>query len=161
MLGLVCLGSDGNCSHGTSTALPACDRGRVCDSHNISIGPAQNLPPPRGLAWNCIMELHAMRTSFNRTGIGLARRAMTPTRAKGLAHRRARRSWSPCFEQRVMLGARHYIDDGFGNHSHSSHIDLEWLAVRHVSDRNATGPIFNAEDAIVPGVRTGNTSCGA
>jgi hypothetical protein len=52
-----------------------------------------------------------------------------------------------------MLGARHdYIDDGFGNHSHSSNIDLEWLAVRQVGDRNATGLIFNAEDAIVPGV---------
>lgn len=61
--------------------------------------------------------------------------------------------YEPFFDRRVMLGARHdYVDDGFGNHSHSSNLDIEWLAVRQVGDRNATGLIFNAEDVIVPGV---------
>jgi hypothetical protein len=60
--------------------------------------------------------------------------------------------FEPVFKQRVMLGAREdYNDDGFGNLSHSSNIDLEWLAVRQVSDRNATGVMFNAEAAMAPG----------
>jgi len=61
-------------------------------------------------------------------------------------------AYEPFFNQRVMIGARQdYMDDGFGTHSHSTNADLEWLAVRQVSDRNATGLIFNAEAAMVPG----------
>jgi hypothetical protein len=61
-------------------------------------------------------------------------------------------AFEPFFNQRVMLGARHdYVDDGFGTLSHSTNVDLEWLAVRQVSDRNATGLMFNAEAAMVPG----------
>ena len=61
-------------------------------------------------------------------------------------------AYEPFFNQRVMLGARSdFTDDGFGTLSHSSNIDLEWLAVRQVGDRNATGLIFNAEAAMVPG----------
>jgi len=60
--------------------------------------------------------------------------------------------FEPFFDQRVMLGARsEYVDDGLGNISHSANIDLEWLAVRQVSDRNVTGLMFNAEDALAPG----------
>ncbi len=60
--------------------------------------------------------------------------------------------FEPIFRQRAMLGARsEYIDDGFGNLTHSDNIDLEWLAVRQVSDRNATGIMFNAEAAMAPG----------
>ena len=60
--------------------------------------------------------------------------------------------FEPFFNDRVMLGARNeFQDDGFGNLSHSSNIELEWLALRQVSDRNATGIMFNAEAAMVPG----------
>jgi hypothetical protein len=60
--------------------------------------------------------------------------------------------YEPFFRQRVMIGARQdYADDGFGTHSHSTNADLEWLAVRQVGDRNATGLVFNAEAAMVPG----------
>lgn len=60
--------------------------------------------------------------------------------------------YEPVFKQRVMLGARSdYGDDGFGTHTHSNNIDLEWLAVRQVSDRNATGLIFNGEALMSPG----------
>lgn len=61
-------------------------------------------------------------------------------------------AYEPFFNQRVMLGTRQdYADDGFGNHTHSTNADLEWLAVRQVSDRNATGLVFNAEALMVPG----------
>jgi hypothetical protein len=62
-------------------------------------------------------------------------------------------AYEPFFNQRVMLGLRSdYSDDGFGNSAHAANVDLEWLAVRKVSDRGATGLIFNAEDEMVPGV---------
>ena len=61
--------------------------------------------------------------------------------------------YEPFFNQRVMLGLRQdFSDDGFGTSTHSANVDLEWLAVRHVNDRNATGLIFNTEDVMVPGV---------
>jgi len=60
--------------------------------------------------------------------------------------------FEPFFKQRVMLGLRQdYGDDGFGNSTHEANIDVEWLAVRQVSDRNATGLMFNAEDVLSPG----------
>jgi len=61
-------------------------------------------------------------------------------------------AFEPFFKQRVMLGLRNdFVDDGLGTLAHSTNADVEWLAVRQVSDRNATGLIFNAEAAMVPG----------
>jgi hypothetical protein len=61
-------------------------------------------------------------------------------------------AFEPLFKQRVMLGARtDYSDDGLGDISHASNIDMEWLAVRQVSDRNASGIILNGEAAMAPG----------
>jgi hypothetical protein len=61
--------------------------------------------------------------------------------------------YHPFFNQRVMLGLRQeYTDDGLGTTGHSSNADFEWLAVREVGDRNATGLIANAEAAMAPGV---------
>jgi len=60
--------------------------------------------------------------------------------------------FEPFFKQRVMLGARSdFNDDGFGTLSHANNIDLEWLAVKQISDANVTGLIFNAEAATAPG----------
>jgi hypothetical protein len=60
--------------------------------------------------------------------------------------------YHPFFNQRVMLGLRQeYTDDGLGTIGHSSNADFEWLAVREVGDRNATGLIANAEAVMAPG----------
>ena len=42
--------------------------------------------------------------------------------------------------------------DGFGTPTHSANVDLEWLAVRKISDVNATGLMVNTEAVMVPGV---------
>ena len=61
-------------------------------------------------------------------------------------------AYEPFFDQRVMLGARDdYTDGGFGTHAHSTNADLEWLAIRNVSDRNATGLMLNAEAVMTLG----------
>ena len=61
--------------------------------------------------------------------------------------------FEPFFNQRVMLGLRQdYSDDGFGSSAHSANVDLEWLAIRHVNERNASGLIVNTEAVMVPGV---------
>ena len=61
--------------------------------------------------------------------------------------------YEPMFNQRVMLGLRQdYSDDGFGTPTHSANVDLEWLAVRKISDVNATGLMVNTEAVMVPGV---------
>jgi hypothetical protein len=60
--------------------------------------------------------------------------------------------FEPILKQRVMVGAREdYSDDGFGTLTHSTNADIEWLAVRQVSDRNVTGLIANAEAVMAPG----------
>ncbi|HYK53451.1 MAG TPA: hypothetical protein VEV38_07970 [Candidatus Eremiobacteraceae bacterium] len=60
--------------------------------------------------------------------------------------------FEPLFKQRVMLGARSdFSDDGFGNLTHSNNIDLEWMAVKDIGDRNVTGLIANLEAATSPG----------
>jgi hypothetical protein len=61
-------------------------------------------------------------------------------------------AFEPVFRQRVMVGARSdFNDDGFGNLTHSNNIDVEWLAVRQVSDANATGLMLNGEAKMGPG----------
>jgi len=60
--------------------------------------------------------------------------------------------FEPLFNDRVMIGGHQdYNDDGFGTLSHATVADLEWLAIRKVSDRNTTGVMFNAEAAMTPG----------
>lgn len=60
--------------------------------------------------------------------------------------------YHPFFNQRVMLGLRQeFTDDGLGSIGHSSNVDFEWLAIKQVGDRNATGLMANAEAIMAPG----------